>query len=336
MKVLKMIGYRKKICVLLFFPLFVLEGCVIKDVGRSIKYTMQGDYYLTSRQYSKGRDVFASALQHNPDDPAAHYFLGRLFLAEKKVNEALPYLQQAVKMEKGKADYYFWLGLAQGEAGDTVLEEDSYEEALAIDEDHLQALTYLAHRQLDKKEYVTALVNYEKVLKKWPESPSALYNRALVLKKLGRSPEELLAWLAYLDQYPSGAMARNATNHLNALGDFSFQNFTIGIRTVTLKKIAFQPFSSRLVSSSLPSLKLVGEILDNMNPGTLQIVWFQKKNIELAKKRSQSIKKYIEESTSGLNPERIQISWFDVQDEIIVDDKKVIKDESVQFFLTKE
>ena len=49
------------------------------------------------------------------------------------------------------------------------------------------------HPVSEKKKYDEALNLYSRALKIWPGSPSALYNRALILKKLGRTPEELLA-----------------------------------------------------------------------------------------------------------------------------------------------
>ncbi len=80
---------------------------------------------------------------------------------------------------------------------------------------HLQSLIYLGHRRLAKKKYTEALDFYTQALDIWPGSPSAFYNRALIINKLGRTPEEIIAWLDYLEQYPVGTMAHQATDYLN-------------------------------------------------------------------------------------------------------------------------
>ena len=71
------------------------------------------------------------------------------------------------------------------------------------------------------------------------------------MKRLGRTPEEKLAWHEYLSIYPSGAMARRATANLNYLSDFAYRNHKLGPRTITTEKIYFEPFSPKLVKQAL-------------------------------------------------------------------------------------
>ncbi|GAB4339465.1 MAG: hypothetical protein Kow0089_12380 [Desulfobulbaceae bacterium] len=300
-----------------------------------LKYTTLGAHYLETGNYAKGEAVFRQALKADPADPEANYFLGRFLLAGNKVREALVYLQKAVKLDPYDADKNFWLGVAWGENGDKRKERQMYTLALTLDPDHLQSLIYLGHVQLNDKEYTAALQSYEKALKLWPSSPSALYNRALILKILGRTPEERIAWLEYLARYPSGGLARRAADHLNMLGDFSYRNHRLGARVVTLAKIAFKPFEARLESSSHPSLKLVGAIVSNMGRGTLQIVVYQKNNKELARRRAVAIRKFLRENFSDLREGRIGISWFSEPEVVTIGGKKMTIDESVRFFLTE-
>ena len=156
-------------------------------------------HYVETRNYVKGEAIFRQAVKENPVNPEANYYLGRFLLAKKKKKEALSYLEKAVSYAPKDADYIFWLGVAYGENGKREKEKKMYLKALAQEEKHLQSLIYLGHTQLRSKEYSAALASYEKALKIWPYSPSALYNRALVLKYLGRTPEEKLAWLEYLN-----------------------------------------------------------------------------------------------------------------------------------------
>ncbi len=327
-----MISLKNLLCLL---ALVLLGSCVqAEKLGTFLKYSAQGSHYIETRDYAAGEAVFRRAVEENPSSPQANYYLGRFLLAEKKKNEALVYLEKAAALDPYDADNNFWLGVAYGENGNKAKEKKLYQLALALDSEHLQSLIYLGHNQLQNKEYAASLESYEKALKIWPSSPSALYNRALIMKILGRTPEEQLAWLEYLSLYPAGGLARRAASHLNLLSDFSYRNHTLGARNVTLAKIAFKPFGAELEAGSYPSLKLVGAVVSNIGKGTLQIVVYQKNNKELARKRAVSIKRFLQENFSDLRGQRIGISWFSEAESLKISGKTLKIDESVRFFLT--
>lgn len=323
--------------------LFILAGCAgveqfgetMEELGRSVQYNLRGEHYLLTKDFSRCQDVFSSAVKENSLNSQAHYYLGRCLLARKKKKTALQHLQKAAFLDPGDTDYLFWQGVAYGENGNQKEERKCYNKILKKNKKHLRALIYLAHNQLRNKEYEHSLATYRKALKIWPESPSSLYNQALILNILGRTPEEKIAWLTYLDYYPAGALARKATVHLNRLSDFSYRNHHIGARTITLGKIHFQPFTAKLDKSSYPSLNVLGATVTNMNKGTLHVVTYQKKNKNLARQRAISIKKYLEENFKDLKMnKRVQVSWFDVGETFKAGKKKVKAEESVRFFLT--
>ncbi|MDW7773495.1 MAG: tetratricopeptide repeat protein [Desulfobulbaceae bacterium] len=314
--------------------LLLLTGCIqAADLGQTLKHQIQGSHYMMHGKYARGEETFRQAIRENPENAEANYYLGRFLLAENKETEALAYLQKAATINSSNADYNFWLGVAYGENNMPEDERKSYQKVLRLNRNHLQALIYLGHNQLKNREYEAALISYTRSLNLWPESPSALYNRALILKILDRTPEEKRAWLEYLSLYPSGSLARTATIHLNRLGEFSYRNHTLGARTVTLQEIAFEPFTSKLDSASYPSLKLVGAIASNMGQGTLQIVVYQKNNNNLARQRAVSIQDYLQKTFPDLK-DRIGISWFAVPENFSVAGKQMSADESVRFFLT--
>ena len=318
-----------------FVALIFLTGCVqAEQIGTAMKYHVQGRHYIQTRNYDKGEALFRQAVKESPASAQANYYFGRFLLAEKKEKKALSYLEKAVSLDSDDVDYNFWLGVAYGVNGYRKKERKSYKKALALQPKHPQSLIYLGHSQLKSKEHQSALTSYEKALKIWPASPSALYNRALIMNILGRTPEEKLAWLEYMSLYPSGGLARRATDHLNMLSNFSYRNHTLAARTITLTKINFKPFKAKLDSSSYPSLKLVGATVSNMDKGTLQVVVYQKNNKTLARKRAVSIKKYLQETFPDLRGKRIGISWFSEAEKFKIAGKKLRSDESVRFFLT--
>lgn len=319
-------------------PLYLavlLSGCVIKDVGLTVEHSIKGDYYLSSEKFEQGRDSFALEVQQNPDSAMAHYYYGRFLLQDSDYKLALEHLKKAAKLDSDNPDYHFWTGAAYGTQKMIKEEEASYRLALEWDSNHLQSLVYLGHVELRKKRYEEALDLYGRALDIWPASPSSLYNRALIFHKLGRSPEEKRGWLTYLSYYPSGAKARRATNYLNMLGDFTYRNHVLGVRTVTTEKIWFEPFSAELDSSSFPSLNLIGEIFTNLDRGKLQIVVYQKNNKKLARQKAINIRSYLLKEFPQLAPKKLGVSWFEESHKLTVNKKKLTNDESVSFFITE-
>lgn len=321
----------------LFTAVFVtfLTGCAIqhsiKSGYYSIKHNVQGNYYLDNKKYDQGLSVFQKEAETKPDSAEAHFYLGRFHLALEHPEKALLHLKQAIRLAPEEADYHFWLGVAAAANKQGDLERRCYDQALQLEADHVHALTYLGHSQLDRAEYAEALKSYTRAIDLWPENPQALFNRGLILKHMKRTPEEKVAWKQYLYYYPSGPMARTATEYLNNLGEFNYRNHLIGKRTVTLEKIRFQHFTAVIWGGSEPSLDLIGEIMNNNPKVKLHIVAYQKNNKELAEKRAKSIKKYLIRNFPALESSRLKVSWFDVPEKIRRGKKVFQEDESVHF-----
>jgi len=321
---------------LLVIQALATSGCVVKDIGRTVEYTVKGDYFLQSDQPDRGRESFKREVNENPESSLANYYYGRFLLQEKENKQALRYLKKARDLDQGNDDYHFWAGVAFGANGMIGEEEKSYRAALGINPNHLQALIYLGHIRFGKKKYSEALELYTKALEIWPGSPSALYNRALILNKLGRTPEEQIAWIDYISQYPSGKMAREATDYLNAARIYSFRNHTLGKQTVTIEKIRFIPFTAEIADSSYQSLFVIGNVFTDMRHGTLQVLTYQKNNKELARKRAIAIKKFLLREFPTISSKKIGISWFSEPQKTTIRGKKLVIDESVSFFVTKK
>ncbi|MFC1829773.1 tetratricopeptide repeat protein [Thermodesulfobacteriota bacterium] len=300
-------------------------------IGCGVKQTVKGEYYLLEKKYEQGILAFQNELKEKPGEPKVHFYLGRLYLADNNPKDGLVHIKRATELEPSNADYLFWLGVAYSENKQGGMERKSYEKALALNPNHLQSRIYLAHNQLERKRYKEALANYNFVLKKWPDEPASLYNRALILNKLRRTEEEKLAWKEYLDFYGAGPMARRATDHLNKLGDFSYRNYLIGLRTVTMRRIQFEPLTTELTSDSKDALKFLGEVLANAQNVSIHIVAYQKNNKKLAEQRAKSIKKYLLDRFSKLTSDRLKVAWFGVPETIKVGRKRFQENESINF-----
>lgn len=300
----------------------------------TISNSIRATHYLTTRNYEQGETAFRKAVARNPDNAQANYYLGRFLLAGKKPAAALSPLQKAVASDPSDADYHFWLGVAFGENDNSSAEQEQYKKALQIRKYHMKARLYLGHLQLKKGDLIRALYSYNTVLKQLSLNPSALYNRALILGLLKKNSDARKAWLKYLKYYPAGKHAIWATQHLNSLGDFSYENHYFRKRTVTLAQIAFLHDDTVISVSSYPSLRLVGAIVSNLDSAVLQIVVFKDQNPAAAKKRAVLLKNTLHELFPTIRNDRIQISWFGSREQINFNGKKYSKPESVRFFLT--
>lgn len=315
---------------------FILSGCAVQEFGSNLKYNIQGEYYLQEKKYAGGRQTFQEALEKDPGNAQALYYYGRFLLAEGEAKAALPYLEKAATYNPGDSDYHFWLGTAYGGNDLPKMERASYQAALRLNPENGQALTALGNTLLQAGELEKSYNLYQRALDIWPGNPQALYNRGVILRQLKREPEEKLAWRIYLDSYPAGSFARIATDRLNSLGDSSYRNHQLGLRTVTLGEIGFLPFSAELSAAARPSLDLLGATVANLKKGWLHIVVYQLNNEKLAKKRALAIRLYLEKQFPQLRAEkRVRVSWFDVPEERTVLGKRQVLNESVELFMTE-
>lgn len=319
-----------RLIILLIFLATVLSGCSVTNISNSIK----GSHYMATGEYQQAEKTFMKAIRDDPGNALAHYYLGRFLLAQKKTSEALPHFQRSTALEQSNADYSFWLGVTYGELGDSRGERSSYERSLRINRRHPQANLYLGHLQLKAGEFEQALKSYALVLKQIPTNPAALYNRALVLDMQGKNTDAVEAWLGYLKWYPAGRHAIQAADNLNVLGNFSFENHYMGMRTVTLAEIKFQQSKNDVSISSYPSLRLIGAIVSNLEKGNLQIIVYQNQSGNIAHERALKIKSTLHELFPKIPAERIQISWFDNSDPIEKNGRKYYQNQTVRFFLT--
>ena len=298
--------------------------------------SLKGDRLLKNEQYQDGLATFTGIVHEEPKNPEAQYYLGRFYLALERPEEALPHLKQAVRGDPAKADYHFWLGVAYWAIRDFDLERKSYLQALAKDPKHVPARLYLAHNFLDSGEWQEALDNYNLLLPREPHNPEALYNRALALKELHRPKEEARAWKRYLQYYQEGKWALKAVDHLNRLGKFSYRNFTIGYRRVTLEHIPFPPGSAKLLSQGKPSLQVLGTILSINDKIWLEVVCYKNGDLSLATARAKAVRDYLLQEYPRLKPSRIGVRGIGRTERIKTVSKVYLLDDSTTFITTRK
>jgi tetratricopeptide (TPR) repeat protein len=298
--------------------------------------SLKGERLLKNEQYQDGVANFKNIVQEEPENPEAHYYLGRFYLALERPEEALPHLKRAVQGDPAKADYQFWLGVAYWAIRDFELERKSYLQALAKDPKHVPARLYLAHNFLDSGEWQEALDNYNLLLRGEPYNPEALYNRALALMELHRPKEQAMAWKKYLQYYPEGKWAFRAVDHLNQLGEFNYRNFTIGYRRVTLEHIPFPSGSAKVLSQGKPSLQVLGTILSVNDKIYLEVVCYKNGDPALAAARAKAVRDYLLQEFPQIKPSRLGARGIGFKERIKAGSKVYLLDDSTTFITTKK
>lgn len=290
-----------------------------------------GPYYLEKGEYEEGLQVLGDRLKENPEDASSAYYVGRYYLGLNQPQKGFSYLEKAVQLAPDNADYVFWTGVAHWAMLDFEAEKAAYERALAIDPDHISANLYLGHGFIDQGLWTEALVQYQKVIKLDKYNPEALYNKALALGKLDRTTEELAAWLQFLEYYPDGTLAMQATERLNLLGDFTYRNFILGQRNVTLRSMTFKPGTDVLDTDSKTSLHVISAMMSTNKSLDIHVVGYVKDNKSLAYKRAAAVRDYIVRSNPRIASKRLPLSWFRTSEIVEVNGKKHSLNDSVQF-----
>jgi len=312
---------RLTVLAVLILVLFLFAGCA----------KVMGPYYLEQREYEEGVKVFSERLQNNPDDDSAAYYVGRYYLAMKQPKKAMPFFKQAAKLDPEDADFRFWIGVTYWATLEFEKERQAYIEALILDSNHISANLYLGHGFVDEKKWADALAQYDKVISLDRYNPEALYNRAVALKGLGRHKEEVAALKKFLKYYPDGSLAMRATVRLNLQGEFSYRNFILGKRNVTLKSMTFKPGTNDLVLSSKESLHVIAAMMSVNKKLDLHIVGYKKGDTATAKAHAESVRDYILAGRPEFDPKRLPLSWFGTAEQVSMGGKTFPLDDSVKF-----
>ena len=312
---------NKIVVVTLLLAMLALAGCA----------KIVGPYYLNQEKYEEGIGVLGDQLRENPGDASSAYYVGRYYLALNKPKDGLPYLEKAVALEPENAEYVFWTGVAHWAMLDFERERAAYLKVLSLDPEHISANLYLGHGYLDAGEWAKALKQYDTVIRLDKYNPEALFNRAAALGGLKRTKEEIAAWKKFLEYYPAGSLGMEATGRLNLHGDFTYRNYIIGKRNITLKSMTFKQGSSDPDAASRETLHVISALLESNKNLTVHIVSYANGDVERAKALAQGVRSYMLDGHPDINADRLPLSWFGTAEKVEAGDMSFSLDESVNF-----
>jgi len=290
-----------------------------------------GPYYLEQGKYEEGISVLGGQLAENPADASSAYYIGRYYLALNRPEDARTYLDMAVRLAPDNADYRFWQGVNRWALLDFEGERAAYLEAVRIDPGHISANLYLGHGCIDRAEWDEALSRYETVIARDNYNPEALYNRSVALRGLGQDMREIAALREFLEYYPDGMLALTATERLNLHGDFTYRNYIIGNRNVTLRSMTFKPGTNEPDMDSKESLHVVAAMLETNAKLALHIVGYVNGDPARARERAKNVRDYLLAGRRSIDLARLPLSWFGTAETVEVGDVVHTLPESVQF-----
>ena len=113
-----------------------------------------------------------------------YYTDGRIYMARKQFEAAIAPLNQAISIER-QPDYYYSLGMAQASLGLLKQARESFQRAISLDPQRVDAILALAGLALGSGNQSFALQTTNQVLTRYPDSSEAKIVRAQALVVLG-------------------------------------------------------------------------------------------------------------------------------------------------------
>jgi tetratricopeptide (TPR) repeat protein len=267
-------------------------------------------------------------------DADVHYQRGRKLLTANQAEEALVHLKRAADIHPDRALYQFWVGVNYWALQDYDEELGRYDKALAIDPGFLPAHVYSGHNYLDRGDWQTALVHYQRVLQDVPDHSEALFNSGLALRLQGDKRLENEAWRSYLDYYDRSGESMQAVEYLNANGDFSYRRIQLGMVALVKESIRFDDDDARLAKSSRATLDDIRRIIKRNHRLQLHIVSYAANDAPLAKLRAQAVERYMIDNNAEMAAQRIKTSWFGVPETVELADRSYQLENSIRLFAT--
>lgn len=135
--------------------LFIIIVAVSASFGIAISDDSLKSAILLFQQgkYVEAKDAFTAAVNNNPRNAEALYFLGRIAFVEEDWEASVAWLEKAVEVDERNSIYHMWLGRAYGRkaqeasifgkaslAGRT---KRAFEKAVSLDPDNVDARLYL-------------------------------------------------------------------------------------------------------------------------------------------------------------------------------------------------
>lgn len=185
----------------------------VRLLGRTLR--QQGDVAGAER-------LLDQALRRLPPDAGILLEKARCRIDNNAHAEALPYLEQAVRLAPAYAEVHSFLGLVRRRIGDKAGAVAEFESALALDPTDVMAMNGLANHMLEREQFADAIRYYRMAVQTRPTFTKALKNLAYTLSLTDDIDGARATFEELLRQQPDNAEARMDFGlFLLSIGDYA-------------------------------------------------------------------------------------------------------------------
>lgn len=157
----------------------------VDSYDRAEDLVIQGISYARMGKHLKAIDVFLHALEQIPGSAMISYNLALEYLSLNKPEEALAYLNTAVRTDPENPDYWCEHGIALYRLKEYPAAEESYDRAMSCGGESARLWNSLAVLRFVTERYAEAKDFFNRAVQLDPLNQDAWYNLADTLEQLG-------------------------------------------------------------------------------------------------------------------------------------------------------
>jgi len=160
-------------------------------------------------QYNQAFDKFFEALKYDEENDEVYYQLGKCNYSIKSFQDSIAHFKRAIAIKPSESQYYFGLGCAYDEMGQTKLAKNAFYDALNINPANVKARIAYALALTKELEYAQSIEQFNTALKYVPNNADTLYNLALAYELVGDIERAIKFYKSALDNEPKHKEARH-------------------------------------------------------------------------------------------------------------------------------
>ena len=146
---------------------------------------LEGSQFLQQSNFKAAQESYKQTLEREPENLEAIYGLGIIYQYEKKYEEAKSYFERALSSYGENGAILNSFGVVAANLGDNESARDSFEKAVQIDPNFLDAQKNLAEIYIATKEYEKGIETYQKILKQHVDDIESLLNVGRLYYEIG-------------------------------------------------------------------------------------------------------------------------------------------------------
>jgi tetratricopeptide (TPR) repeat protein len=161
--------------------------------------------YQRNQDYRSGVSIWSDTVRKRPDNPRAHYNLGRHLVDAGRFAEALHCFRRTVALQPDFPDAHLNLGCAYAALGDHQAALAQYAEAIAVAPGNAENYYDRGNTYFELGQYESALRDYDEAIARNPAHAQAHYRRGLSLQKLNHTDEAIASYTQAIRLNPAYA-----------------------------------------------------------------------------------------------------------------------------------